>query len=216
MNKIHFIIIIISIFVIISCALVKTIKEGLTPSNNIILIGDSVLNNAAYVPPGKAVLDYLKQKTNNVFNFAKDGSTIQDAIDQILNIPPNFNNSNSYFFISVGGNDILNLRNMLTNSEIDVLFSKYIQLIDTIKLKFGGVNINVCNLYLPSDPRYLNYKPSIDYWNQLIQKNSNRIGAMYNVVDLFNLLNTPNDFIYGIEPSKDGSVKIANIIYITT
>lgn len=216
MNKFHLLIIIISIIVIITCALVKTTKEGLTPNNNIILIGDSVLNNSAYVPAGKSVLDYLKQKTNNVFNFAKDGATIQDAIDQIGTIPPNFNNSNSYLFISVGGNDILNLRNVLTNSEIDILFSKYLQLIDTIKSKFGGVNINVCNLYLPTDPRYLSYKSSIIYWNELINKNSNRMGAMYNIVDLYNLLNTPNDFIYGIEPSKDGSVKIANIIYITT
>jgi hypothetical protein len=60
------------------------------------------------------------------------------------------------------------------------------------------------------------YKPSIDQWNQLIKKNSNRVGAMYNVIDLFSLLNNPNDFIYSIEPSEQGSVKIAAIIFVTT
>jgi hypothetical protein len=215
MNKYHWILIIISIIVIFICAFVKTIKEGLTPNNNIILIGDSVLNNSAYVPQGKSVVDYLKEKTNRVFNFAKDGATIQDCYGQLDNIPMDFNNTNTYVFISVGGNDILNNRGQLNNAAIDGLFSKYVDFIDALKAKLGSVNINICNLYMPSDPRYQTYKSSIDQWNQLIKQNSNRVGAMYNIIDLYSLLNNPNDFIYSIEPSEQGSVKIAAIIYVT-
>ena len=60
MNQIHWIIIIISIIIILGCAFIKTTREGLTPNNNIILIGDSVLNNSAYVPSGKSEFDNLK------------------------------------------------------------------------------------------------------------------------------------------------------------
>jgi hypothetical protein len=215
MNKFHWIIIIISIIIIFICAYSKTNKEGLTPNNNIILIGDSVLNNSAYVPAGKSVVDYLKEKTSRVFNFAKDGATIQDCYAQLDKIPFDLNNTNTYVFISVGGNDILNNRGQLTNEEISGLFSKYLDFINALKAKLGSININIFNLYMPADPRYQSYKPTIDLWNQMIQKSSNRVGAMYNVVDIYSLLNTPNDFIYSIEPSEQASVKIENIIYIT-
>ena len=56
-------IIITSIIIIVSCAYFKSFKEGLTNSNNIILIGDSILNNSNYVPSGKSVVDILKTKT---------------------------------------------------------------------------------------------------------------------------------------------------------
>jgi lysophospholipase L1-like esterase len=215
MNQIHWIIIIISIIIIFGCAFIKTTREGLTPNNNIILIGDSVLNNSAYVPSGKSVFDNLKEKTSNVFNFAKDGATIQDCYAQLDNISSNFNNTNTYVFISIGGNDILNKRGQLSSEEINSLFQQFLSFIDALNVKLGSVNLNICNLYLPSDPRFQNYKSSIDQWNILIKENSNRIGAMYNILDLYSLLNTPNDFIYSIEPSPDGSVKIANLIYLT-
>ena len=67
-------IILVSIFIIVSCALFKSFKEGLTNNDNynIVLIGDSVLNNSNYVPSGKSVFDNLKTKTTKVFDFAKD------------------------------------------------------------------------------------------------------------------------------------------------
>ena len=70
MNNIHkfihkfksLFIIIISIIIIVGCAYFKSLKEGLTNTNNIVLIGDSVLNNSNYVPSGKSVVDFLKTK----------------------------------------------------------------------------------------------------------------------------------------------------------
>ena len=43
------IIILISILIIFSCAYFKSLKEGLTNNNYVILMGDSVLNNSNYV-----------------------------------------------------------------------------------------------------------------------------------------------------------------------
>lgn len=216
MKKYHKLaIIVISIIIIFSCAYFKTIKEGLTNNKNIVLIGDSVLNNSNYVPQGSSVIDNLKTKTHNIFNFSKDGATITDLYAQLYKIPLDLNNSDTYIYISAGGNDILNKRGQLDNSEIIRLFNTYMNLVKSLRERLGSVKINILNLYLPANPLYESYKESIDQWNKLITEYSNKIGEMYNVVDLNTLLTTPEDFIYDIEPSELGSTKIANAIYYT-
>ena len=206
-------IIVISIIIIFSCAYFKSMREGLTNSNNIVLIGDSVLNNSNYVPQGASVVDILKTKTNKVFNFSKDGATINDLYAQLDKIPQELNKSETYVFISAGGNDILNKRGQLDSSEIRRLFDTYMDFVKALREKLGSVKINILNLYLPANPRYQSYKESIDQWNKLIKEYSNKIGEMYNVVDMNTLLTTPEDFIYDIEPSELGSKKVANAIY---
>lgn len=214
MNKFQKIAIIaLSIIIIFICAYFKTIKEGLTNNNNIILIGDSVLNNSSYVPQGASVVDILKTKTSKVFNFSKDGATISDLYTQLDKIPQELNKSETYVFISAGGNDILNKREKLNSSELRQLFNKYMDFVKALREKLGSVKINILNLYLPANPRYQLYKESIEQWNQLIKEYSNKIGEMYNVVDINTLLTTSEDFIYDIEPSEFGSKKIANAIY---
>jgi len=208
-------IIIISIVIIISCAYFKSIKEGLTNNNTIILMGDSVLNNANYVPEGKSVYDSLKTKLSNVINVAKDGATISDLYGQLDKIPVDLNNSNTYIFISAGGNDILNKRTELSNTEISQLFDSYMEFLNALKTKLGSVNVNIMNLYLPANPRYQSYKTSINQWNQLIEASSSKIGETYNVIDLYTLLTNTNDFVYDIEPSESASDKIAYLIYLT-
>ena len=211
-------IILVSIIIIVSCAFFKSFKEGLTNNDNkynLVLIGDSVLNNSNYVPSGKSVVDNLKTKTTKVFDFAKDGATINDSYSQLDKIPLDLNKTETYIFISAGGNDILNNRGQLTSPEIRRLFDNYMELIKAVRTKFGSAKINVLNLYLPANPRYQSYKTSIDQWNQLIKEYSSKIGEMYNVIDLATLLTSPEDFIYDIEPSETASQKIANAIYLT-
>jgi lysophospholipase L1-like esterase len=211
-------IILVSIIIIVSCAFFKSFKEGLTNNDNkynFVLIGDSVLNNSNYVPSGKSVVDNLKTKTTKVFDFAKDGATINDSYSQLDKIPLDLNKTETYIFISAGGNDILNNRGQLTSPEIRRLFDNYMELIKAVRTKFGSAKINVLNLYLPANPRYQSYKTSIDQWNQLIKEYSSKIGEMYNVIDLATLLTSPEDFIYDIEPSETASQKIANAIYLT-
>ena len=209
------IIILISILIIFSCAYFKSLKEGLTNNNYVILMGDSVLNNANYVPEGKSVFDILKSKLSNSLNVSKDGATISDLYGQLDKIPIKLNNEETYIFISAGGNDILNKGAALSNADIRKLFNSYMDFLKALRIKLGSAKINIMNLYLPVNPRYQSYKESIDQWNQLIDENSSKIGEMYNVVDLHSLLTTPEDFIYDIEPSESASEKIANLIYLT-
>ena len=206
------IIIIVSIVIIFSCAFYKSLKEGLTNNNNIILMGDSVLNNSNYVPEGKSVYDNLKTKLNNVLNVAKDGATINDLYLQLDKIPIELNSSETFIFISAGGNNILNKQ---TNTDIVQLFNSYMDFLNALRAKLNNVKINILNLYLPANPRFQSYKKTIDQWNNLINKNSSKVGEMYNVVDLNSLLTNTSDFVYDIEPSESGSEKIATLIYLT-
>lgn len=217
MNNFNIIIVIISLIIILFCAFYKGYKEGLTNRNKIILMGDSILNNSNYVSQGDSVYDNLKKQTqpNNILNVAKDGATINDLYLQLDKIPLNLNNSDTYIFISAGGNNILN-NNHLNSQEITKLFNTYLEFLKALRVKLGNTNINILNLYQPSNPRYNSYKQSIEQWNQLINKNSNKVGEMYNVVDVYSLLTSPNDFVYDIEPSNIASQKIANLIYLST
>jgi lysophospholipase L1-like esterase len=219
MNNFHkfksIFIIIISVIIIVGCAYFKSFKEGLTNNDKIVLIGDSVLNNSNYVPSGKSVVDILKTKTQNVFNFAKDGATISDCYGQLDKIPTELNTTETYIFISAGGNDILNKRGQLTSAEIKKLFNDYMDFLKALRVKLGSAKINILNLYMPANPRYQSYKTSIDQWNQLIKEYSSKIGEMYTVVSLDTLLTSPNDFVYDIEPSETASEKIANVIFLT-
>lgn len=208
-------IICISIIIIVSCAYFKSLKEGLTNNNSVILMGDSILNNSAYVPEGKSVESILKEKIDNVLCVAKDGATINDLYLQLDKISITLNKDTTYIFISAGGNDILNSRVELTPSSVKDLFNKYMEFLKTLRTKLGNANINILNLYQPSNPKYQSYKPSIDLWNKLIKENSNKIGEIYTVIDIHSLLTNPSDFVYDIEPSETASNKIANIIYLT-
>jgi len=208
-------IIVFSVIIIFTCAFFKSLKEGLTNNDNIVLIGDSVLNNSNYVPDGKSVVDILKTKTPNIFNYAKDGATINDCYSQLDKIPAELNKTKTYIFISAGGNDILNKHEQLDSLIISQQFNKYMEFIKSVRSKFGGAKINVMNLYLPTNPRFQSYKQSVKQWNQLINEYSSKVGEMYNVINLDTLLTTPSDFIYDIEPSETASQKIANVIYLT-
>jgi len=207
----------VSIIVIFSCAYFHSlkIKEALTNNNKVILMGDSVLNNSNYVSFGKSVVDILKTKTSNILNVSKDGGTINDLYSQLDKIPVDLNREETYIFISVGGNDILNKRSNLTSAEVSTLFNTYMEFLKAFRTKLGSTKLNIMNLYLPANPRYQSYKQLIDFWNNLINKYSNGVGEMYNVIDLNSVLKSPNDFVYDIEPSEFASEKIANLIYLT-
>ena len=213
--KMKLLIILVAIAIIISCAYFNSLKEGLTNKDYIVLIGDSILNNSAYVAEGKSVSELLKSKTSNIINVAKDGATINDLYSQLDKIPTDLNNSNTFVFVSAGGNDILNKNLKLDDSKLTKLFNDYMEFLKTLRVKLGSTKINVLNLYLPSNPRYQSYELTIDKWNTMINDNSTIVGEIYNVIDIHSKLTGAADFVYDIEPSESGSVKIADTIYLT-
>jgi lysophospholipase L1-like esterase len=211
MNNIKKLIAFVIFIVFIIFTNLKDIKEGLSSINkkNIILLGDSILNNSTYVKPGESVSDVIKRKGEiNIMNVAIDKSKIKDINNQLIRIPSNYNNSNTYIFISIGGNDILNLLSQ-NDEQINELFKEYLKNIKAIKNKFPKSKIIALNIYHPPSSYYKMYYKSIDLWNKLLKENT---FEGYNVLKIDEIIKTNNDLVNEIEPSKQGSIKIANAI----
>lgn len=75
-------------------------------NQHIVLLGDSIFDNAAYINSRSDVITQLHSKLSSGSQttlLAVDGSTIRDIDTQLENLPK----STTHLFISIGGNDAL-------------------------------------------------------------------------------------------------------------
>jgi len=114
------------------------------------------------------------------------------------------NSENTTLFISVGGNDILQMSN--TKASIKTLFESYKTLIKAIKTKLPLVNLIFLNIYQPI--KASEYSGKIQEWNTLLTTEY----GYFSILDLTQILYKPNDFTHDIEPSFIGGEKISNKI----
>ena len=186
-----------------------SLKEGLLskPNKNIILLGDSILYNNSFVKKGNSVQDFLEKNKNKnitIYNYAKNEETINGIYPQLSKISSDFNSENTTIFLSVGGNDILQMSN--TNSTIKTLFASYKTLIKAIKTRFPLVNLVLINIYQPINVP--EYSGNIQEWNTLLTTEY----GYFSILDLTKILYNPTDFISDIEPSVRGGEKISTKI----
>lgn len=208
------IILVMSSFILFTSAYIHATKgnrEGITnPANYLVLMGDSILNNANYVPIGSSVLDVLELTSNETLCTAKDGARISGLPAQLDLLPSSLNKTTTRIFISAGGNDLL----LQPDIDPTTLFATYLTFLRSLKAKLGSVSIYLLNLYLPSNPRFHQppYPDKVSQWNNLLVQHSNDVGRTYQVVDIYSLLNSPTDFVADVEPSVSGAAKIAKAI----
>jgi len=182
-------------------------------NTKIILLGDSVLQNKRYVEQRNSVPEILrtilsKDDKYSVFCYASDGSTITDTYQQLREIPIEFNNSNTFIFLSSGGNDIIDkAQSGSTDENIDLLFQDYIKLVDSIKTKMNESNIVLLNLYYPENKDYHLYYGIIKDWNNKLDVFAKESHLKVLKINLF--MRGPEDFVSNIEPSGIGGEKIA-------
>ena len=81
--------------------------EALTNNVDVVLIGDSMLENSNYVKHTVGL--HIKKTHKKTTILAKDDSVVGDIKSQLVNIPKKLNNKNTYVFLSVGGNDLLEI-----------------------------------------------------------------------------------------------------------
>jgi len=175
----------------------------------IILLGDSVFNNNSYVEKGKAVNDLLQKNTDEntrIICLARNDSTINNIYQQLENVNIDLNDKLITVFLSVGGNDIMTLQ----QKNVDDAFEKYKTLIDAITTKLPNVKLVLLNVYYP--PNASKYYSSIEKWNTNIDLEYESNNKNIYILKLENLLKEPSDFVFDIEPSITGGVKIANNI----
>lgn len=204
---------IIIILFIIYNNLFLVVENFSSKNKTVILIGDSILQNKRYADP--SVEDYLLEKIpeDHLFCFAKDNSTISTTKKQINQIPDNLNNSYTYIFVSVGGNDILNDIVYKTYPSKYILFNimtEYEKLIDDLHEKMNNCHIILLNLYFPTTSFLKKYYNYIHTWNYFIKKYSNKHN--FKLLDLTKIINEPKDITHFIEPSVLGGKKITNKI----
>lgn len=156
-------------------------------NNHIILLGDSIFDNAGYVDSGESVIEQLKAKTPvdcNATLLAVDGDITSDVYSQLDLMP----DDTTHAFLSIGGNDALRIVNVLQESvstvgeamevftEIRLDFQKkYRKLIAQIKQKVAQLIICTVHDSVPDlEPRALT---ALSMFNEIILKEAFAINA---------------------------------------
>lgn len=195
-------------------------KNIYTGNSTIILLGDSILKNNSYVPAGKSV-DALVKKNNRggeVYSFAVNDSKIVDVYEQINKLPLDVNNESTIIFLSVGGNDILemfqNYDDSSSQQEILITMGKaYKKLVKSIQTRMNKSKIVLLDLYYPENIKYKQYRAVIQKWNTILREMSkDKTNNIDGIIPISELVTSSNDFTLGIEPSQIGGEKIARSI----
>ena len=175
-------------------------------------MGDSIFRNDIYVENDYSVGDQLAKRHDNIFIVAEDNSVIEDIDEQYNKIKGRFT-KNDVVFISVGGNDILkeySLFDVDDETKLHRIFKNYKKMIKKL-MKKTKPRIILSNIYLPTDNNIAKLHPILKKWNKkqkaFAEKNK------LSILELDSLLVKKSHFVYEIEPSKYGSLLIANAIY---
>lgn len=188
---------------------------------NLVLFGDSVFDNGAYVRQGEAVIDVLRESLppgQEARLLARDGAVITGVLAQLRAIPATV----THIFISIGGNDALGGLSVLSeraSSVADALSrilpfrnrfaTAYRSMLDAV----GGKRLPtaLCTIYdsrLPDLDQREIANLALGLLNDVITREA--VSRRLPVIDLRLLFDDPSDCANAIEPSGQGSRKIAS------
>jgi hypothetical protein len=191
--------------------------------NHIILLGDSIFDNAAYVNGGLDVIAHLRQQIPPAWQASLkgvDGSVVENVRKQALDLPVDA----THLFVSAGGNDaILNadVLQMKVSSSAEV-FDRLADLASTFEYHYREMlravlklnkRTSVCTIYYPRIPEAFAQKiavAALATFNDVIIRQAFLAGIP--VIDLRLVCNEDSDYANEIEPSEAGGKKIARVI----
>jgi lysophospholipase L1-like esterase len=187
---------------------------------HIVLLGDSIFDNAAYVDGGPDVLKHLTTimpKDWKASLLAVDGSISTDVTSQIPKIPK----TATHLIVSVGGNDGLSKADILQRPASSV--AGVMDQLATIRAEFhqnyrrmlnGLLKCNkslaVCTVYDANFPDPLMQRltrTALNLFNDCILREAITHGLP--VLDLRFICIEPDDYANEIEPGLNGGRKIA-------
>ena len=187
---ISILIILVVVLVYIQSNIVETFS-----SKNIILLGDSILNNDKYVGKNHNMTYLLQKQGFHVNCLAKDNALVDNLSTQISNFK-NIN-TNAYYVISAGGNNILQHRDM------NIAFQQYKNFITKLENHVSKDKIILCTIYYP--PTHKHYFSKIKEWNNSL---INFAKGKYKLLRIDIFMNNVIDFTNQIAPSYLGSKKL--------
>jgi hypothetical protein len=191
---------------------------------HIVLLGDSIFDNRAYVFPGEpSVIEQLQAILPESWKaslLALDGSTTAGVTLQSQQVPPDA----THLVISVGGNNALPYLSILPDSAQSIAealrrFStiqkefeeKYFEMLEIV-LKHE-LPTTLCTIYYPAypDEDFQNLAvTALSTFNDCIIRAAVSTGCP--LIDLRLICNEPSDYANPIEPSAAGGAKIVSVI----
>jgi hypothetical protein len=190
---------------------------------HIILLGDSIFDNAAYVRGGLDVIAHLRQQIPSEWQAtlrAVDGSLVEDVRRQTLSLPDDA----THLIVSAGGNNAIMHADILqqpARSSAEVLNTladvasafeaQYHEMLHTV-LSLQKPTA-VCTIYYPRMPEPLVQKiavAALTIFNDVIIRQAFLAGVP--LIDLRLVCNEDADYANEIEPSETGGGKIAKAV----
>lgn len=190
---------------------------------HIVLLGDSIFDNAAYVGTNPDVIMQLQMKLPENWNAslnAIDGNRVDDVYAQLEKLPKDA----THLVLSVGGNDALSCIGILnekvaSSAEVFIKLAnlredfeqKYQKLIQKI-LSFN-IPTTISTIYNPNYPESTYQRIGITalaIFNDVIIRQAFQNGIP--LIDLRLTCNEATDYANPIEPSSAGGEKIVNAI----
>ncbi len=190
---------------------------------HIVLLGDSIFDNAPYVDVEQDVIHHLKRKIRLGWEatlLAIDGSITTDIHAQVQRLPKD----STHLFLSVGGNDALRNNKYIYKSaksvaEVVIQFS---MLVGDFRTKYESVikellekqlPITVCTIYEPrfEQSEYQSVATTaLTFWNDAIIQTA--VAYKLPVIDLRQIFTSESDYANPIEPSAIGADKLSSYI----
>lgn len=190
---------------------------------HVVLLGDSIFDNAAYVSGGPDVVTQLRNMLSDSWEVtlcAVDGAVVSDVERQLPCIPT----KTTHIILSVGGNDALSFVDILdkpASAVADVLdqlatmrqrfeqqYDQAIQQINEHKLPL--IICTIYNGHFP-DPRLQRLaQTALIVFNDVILQTACKYNLPF--IELRQICNEPDDYANPIEPSVQGGHKIARAI----
>ncbi len=193
---------------------------------SIALLGDSILDNKAYVGRGPDVAAQLRavsgdvEAQGQVTLCAVDGTTTQDVGPQFGRVPDHV----SHIVLSLGGNDVLENADLLGETpvvSIGAAIDRLGERVEAFAQSYGwaldavcdlGRPVWVCTIYDANIPKTEGRRAvtALALFNDVIVRAALQRGA--GVIDLRTVCTGPDDYANEIEPGVQGGKKIARAI----
>jgi hypothetical protein len=190
---------------------------------HVVLLGDSIFDNAAYVGGGPDVVRQVRELLPGGWRAslaARDGAVIAELPSQLSKLPTDA----SHLVVSIGGNDALRLSLVLYEpaTSMTAALERFAALREEFQQSYRAtlkdvlarnMPTAVCTIYEPRypDQRYRRIAATgLCFLNDAIAHEAFRAGVT--LIDLRLVCDHDDDFANPIEPSSRGGLKIAGAI----
>jgi hypothetical protein len=207
----------------LGCMPFTSFAQGPTPMTHVVLLGDSIFDNAAYVPGEPDVVRQLRTILPSGWRAtlnARDGAVIADLPQQLRNLPPDA----THLIASIGGNDALGESGLLERKVTSM--AEALELITAVRERFRStyarmldqllqrrLPLAVCTIYEARFPEPVTRRlaaTALTALNDAITREA--FVRNIDCIDLRILCDDDRDFANPIEPSVHGGAKIARAI----